>query len=232
MPGTCECKWLQVPQSIIEFSGSTYFSAMGRFGGHAPNEVFPCTSPAARRYNGVRMRPKLTVWVTESWDPITKKRIWLGSYPTAEMAARAYDAAMVCFKGPKHPKLNFPDALIYPDQLWPCTDHEYIKAIAKAAAYAAIPSSLPRAAHEATHESLLMADTRSAETSTWTQVARPSRGRSHSGYPHDETPLVTHPGVYVDAQLGYPIEDGLIFSHDGLIIFDYIEPGEELDYSG
>ena len=88
------------------------------------------------------MRPEWKVWVTETQDPITKQRIWLGSYPTAEMAARAYDAAVVCLKGPNHPKLNFPDALICLDQVWPCTDHKYIKAIATAAAYAAIPSSL------------------------------------------------------------------------------------------
>jgi hypothetical protein len=185
----------------------------------------------------VRMRPEWRVWVTETRDPITKKRIWLGSYPTAEMAARAYDAAWVCFKGPNDPKLNFPDALIYPNQLWPCTDYIHIKAIAKAAAYAAIPSS-PPAAHAAAHKALLMADTISAETRTLTQVARPSHGRSHSGYTHDQTPVETHPGVYVPAELqecseiGYPIEDDLIYSHDDLILFDYIEPGEEPDYSG
>ena len=115
---------------------------MGTIGGHTPNEVFPSTSPAAPRYNGVRMRPEWKVWVRETPDPITKQRIWLGSYPTAEMAARAYGAAVVYLKGPNHPKLNFPDALICLDQVWPCTDHKYIKAIATAAAYAAIPSSL------------------------------------------------------------------------------------------
>ena len=39
--------------------------------------------------------------------PHSTRRIWLGSYDTPEMAARAYDFAVYCLKGSKA-KFNFP----------------------------------------------------------------------------------------------------------------------------
>jgi hypothetical protein len=61
-----------------------------------------------RTYKGVQMR-SWGSWVSEVRAPGQKTRIWLGSHSTAEAAARAYDAALLCLRGwAAAPDLNFP----------------------------------------------------------------------------------------------------------------------------
>jgi len=82
-------------------------------------------------YRGVRKR-NLDKWVCEMREPNTKTRIWLGTFPTAEMAARAHDVAAMALRG-RYACLNFADSV------WrlPIPATSKIKDIQKAAAEAA-----------------------------------------------------------------------------------------------
>ncbi|CAN1158932.1 Ethylene-responsive transcription factor ERF025 [Linum perenne] len=175
------------------------------------------TPPSTRRqpkFRGIRSRSGK--WVSEIREPKKTTRIWLGTYPTPEKAAAAYDVAAIALKGP-HTPLNFPTSF----HSYPVPASTSPSDIRKAAATAAadwMPESEPERNVQAQHHQA---------SGSYTRNEGPS-GPHEQEY-MDEEDMLNMPGLLVEMAGGMMISPPRMnYNTTSYEDFPYNSEGESL----
>ncbi|KAK8503923.1 hypothetical protein V6N13_021700 [Hibiscus sabdariffa] len=144
-------------------------------------------------YRGVRSRRGK--WVSEIREQRKTTRIWLGTYPTPEMAATAYDVAAIALKGP-NTELNFPDMILSYPQVASTSATDIQTAAAQAAA-ARLPK--PKTSkEEGKSENEGTSTTTSTKSSSCMEPSASGSGQEYI----DEEELLNFPNLMVDMAEG------------------------------
>jgi hypothetical protein len=103
------------PSSSASFSSASWGGSTAGDGPSTPKRPAGRTKFQETRhpvFRGVRRRGRAGRWVCEVRVPGSRgERLWVGTFDTAEAAARAHDAAMLALRGPSaSASLNFADS--------------------------------------------------------------------------------------------------------------------------